>query len=643
MHTTLEKPKYFVYLPHENILMFAIVIVFSIKHVLLYAVTIKYFMVISLLPREVIERIAAGEVVTSPTALLKEVLENSLDSSATHIRVILTDKLLDCIVIEDNGSGIAKEDLALLCTRHATSKLSQHSDLEKINTLGFRGEALASISLLSNVSVRTSTHGATGYEAIYRNEEVVQQKEIACNKGTRLKINNLFYNAAEKYKQFINSKPEIAKIVNLITKYAIAYTEVSFEIVRSAEIKRYNTGNRTKISLLSEIFTQKLANELVFIPFTMHLSERPESIQCTLHVSHSNLSLSSPVFIMFINRRLVEIQKIKKRIYAIYKEILVKGHPFILLEIELPQDMIDVNVHPSKVEVYLRKEEEIIEELEKRIREALQTKKMTGATKISYSQMSPREKEVKAPLQTKYTKDKEIAIAPSTPSTPSSIRHLEMPGSQTPSRNTTPVAKRVRRDSKINPLTLFLTPDRSAQKPEITTAAVARQSMPIFPSIMSTSSAHRNVNMPNMEDISINHGSPSSLSDSEIAILKDSILIGMISQQWAAIQYCTDIYLLNIKYLKSAHTSSPSQQSIRGIAKIFREIEQIQRDISLSETEAKRSATDLLGENIIQPASEAEIEASSPFTQNRSTPSSVSRSGLIRLTTMSELYQLFGR
>ncbi|KAI5160531.1 DNA mismatch repair protein MLH1 [Nematocida ausubeli] len=620
--------------------MFAIIIVFSIKHVLLYAVTIKYFMVISLLPREVIERIAAGEVVTSPTALLKEVLENSLDSSATHIRVILTDKLLDCIVIEDNGSGIAKEDLALLCTRHATSKLSQHSDLEKINTLGFRGEALASISLLSNVSVRTSTHGATGYEAIYRNEEVLQQKEIACNKGTRLTINNLFYNAAEKYKQFINSKPEIAKIVNLITKYAIAYTEVSFEIVRSAEIKRYNTGNRTKISLLSEIFTQKLANELVFIPFTMQLSERPESIQCTLHVSHSNLSLSSPVFIMFVNRRLVEIQKIKKRIYSIYKEILVKGHPFILLEIELPQDMIDVNVHPSKVEVYLRKEEEIIEELEKRIREALQTKKMTGATKISYSQMSLREKEVKAPVQTKQIKDKEITIAPSTPSTPSSIRHLEIPGSQTPSRNTTPVAKRVRRDSKINPLTLFLTPDRSAQKPEIT---AARQCMPISPSVMSTSSAHRNINMPNMEDISINDGEPNSLTDSEITILKDSILIGMISQQWAAIQYCTDIYLLNIKYLKSAHTSSPSQQAIRGIAKIFREIEQIQRDISPNETEAESSATDLLGENVIQPASEAEIESSSPFTQNRLTQSSVSRSGLVRLTTMSELYQLFGR
>ncbi|EIJ88438.1 DNA mismatch repair protein mlh1 [Nematocida parisii ERTm1] len=263
-------------------------------------------MTITLLPKEVIERISAGEVITSPTALIKEVLENSLDSNTTTIRITISDTLLDRIVIEDTGCGINKADLDLLCTKHATSKLSQYNDLYSINTLGFRGEALASISMLSHITVSTSTDSIIGHEVKYEKQKLIKQKEITCKKGTKIEITDLFYNCNKKYKKFINNKTEIIKIFQIISKYSIIYTGVLFEVVKGSELKRYNVRSN-KNHTLSEIFTPGLVNELVNIKFSTQLSL--SNVHYNMYVSHSNLSLLSPVFILFINKRLVEIKK----------------------------------------------------------------------------------------------------------------------------------------------------------------------------------------------------------------------------------------------------------------------------------------------------------------------------------------------
>ncbi|KAI5192213.1 DNA mismatch repair protein MLH1 [Nematocida minor] len=522
-------------------------------------------MAIQLLPKEVIETIAAGEVITSPTAMIKEVLENSLDSGSDFIRITVADRLLDEIEIEDNGSGIQEEDLSLLCTRHATSKLSKHSDLERISTLGFRGEALASISVLSELTVRTSTGGDEyGFEAEYLHEEMINKKRTTVKKGTKITIRKLFKNDLQKYQTFLNSKTEIKKIVALIMRYAVCYTNVSFEICTETEIKRYNIPKPpNKQSAIGNIFSQKLTHELVRLVIKVPSSDT----NCTCYVTHTNISFPSPVFIMFVNRRLVEIQRIKKSIGGVYKEILVKGHPFVYLEINTAQEKVDVNVHPSKTEVYLKEEEQLKEEIEEKMREVLQTQKMSGSTKINKLAnviSGENKKQISQASQTSQlnilqsvaqlsqsagAEPKISQIFPKSAQRSQNVSQLSQSMSQSASDSDilkTPPAKRVRTDSKINPLSLFF---NSPKKQPFYSPAKPSSVQKIASKIdQKTSAPSTNALEESKIETKVpeNGKSESDPKEPQSKLLKDSIFIGMLSGHWAAIQNEIDMYAMNL-------------------------------------------------------------------------------------------------
>ncbi|OAG31914.1 DNA mismatch repair protein MLH1 [Nematocida displodere] len=396
------------------------------------------------LPAEVIERIAAGEVVVSPSAAVKEMLENSLDSGCTTIRLTLTENLIDLIEIEDNGCGVKEKDLPLLCQRFATSKLSQYQDLSRLTTLGFRGEALSSISMLSEVTVLTSTTEGLGHLARYKETRLVSQKEHSSGRGTRISVANLFHNDPVKREAFRDNKQEIKKIVGLFMKYSVAYTNVLFEITRDRSTLRYNTFSPTKEEAIAQTFTPRLRNELT--PLHIQTGE----FSCHLYLTHPNISLSSPISVTFVNRRLVELPRIKRALTALYREVLVKGHPFLYLEVEVDPSAIDVNVHPSKTEVYLGAEEDIIRDLEAKVRGFLQSERMISTSRGGRigSDWAPERSPPRTPMP------RGLHSTP-TPRKPEHSPHPETPKTPNPS-------KRVRTDSQVLPLNLFMSPRSKA-------------------------------------------------------------------------------------------------------------------------------------------------------------------------------------
>ncbi|KAI5181881.1 DNA mismatch repair protein MLH1 [Nematocida sp. AWRm80] len=529
-------------------------------------------MTIELLPEKVIEKMSAGEVITSPTALVKEILENSLDSGATEIRIELTESLTDRIRISDNGTGIRKEDLALLCRRHATSKLKEYSDLSTISTLGFRGEALASISSLASVSVRTATKDTSGFLAEYQNTELSHLETLPHPQGTTLTISKLFYNDIPRRDTFNCNKLEHKKIKALIMKYSICYNRVSFELYKGSTLHRYNTTPQSKVDSITSLYSDRLKNELIRIDYTT------STLSILLYATHSNVVLPAPITIMFINRRLVEVSRIKKSISGVYKEVLVKGYPFIYLEIEVPSETIDVNVHPSKTVVCLREEEKIIEAIESKLREILQSNRITGVNQMvrpdnTLENQEERNKQKKDHFQSTVQKEdyhrnqpqKENSIEGSSQS--ETIQKTQTNNSQ--ANYTTTPTKKVRIDPYLNPLTLFMTsknntssipstptinPTTPTTNPTTTSTNDINPTASTNPTTTTTNPITTSTNPITNSITSIqSEYTPKGITKDDISSREDSLddcmFIGMASRHWSILQKNTTLLGYNIHSL----------------------------------------------------------------------------------------------
>lgn len=444
-------------------------------------------MAIVQLPKEVIEEIAAGEVVTSPAAAVKELLENSLDASPSRIRVVLSENTLDQIQIEDNGSGIEEKDLELLCTRFATSKLRTYADLEKITTHGFRGEALASISALSEVTVETSTKDSQtpGFLCSYRNTRLISKKEcpVSWKSGTKITVRDLFQNDPVKRSAYARSSREHKRVAALISKYAVCYNHVRFELESEGRTRTYNAHGQTgKRESIAQIFvlSPQIGRDLLEVQITVG-SHR---ILCFATLANTTLG-SSACFISFVNRRLVELPRIKRSILSIYREVLVKGHPFVYLEINSPPEMLDVNVHPAKTEVYISGEHEILEILEAKITDELQTTKsavlssrphkpneyITGSGEKENTVSKGKHKLDRFPTAYESTLQSEHVLKspPRLESQTQPILSLTKPHLSQP----VSPAKKVRTDGSVLPLNVFLPGSPYRHKKERTTEEAA--------------------------------------------------------------------------------------------------------------------------------------------------------------------------
>lgn len=322
---------------------------------------------INILSAELSNKIAAGEVVERPASVVKELVENSLDAGSTNIKIIIKEFGIEQIRIIDNGSGISDDDLERAFLRHATSKISEDYDLFHIKTLGFRGEALASISSVSRVTIKSCAGEAQGKMLVLEGGKVTSEEYYAPIKGTDLSVENLFYNTPARLKYLRNAHTEQANITNVIYKFALSYPNVSFELHVDDKItfKTYGDGDVHKI--LSKIYNMSVARNMI------SFSGNNDDYKVYGYISVPDETRASKNYInIFINGRYIRNYIIQNSIIDAYGTLLMKNrYPLCVINIDMDPILLDVNVHPTKQEVRLSKEAELISLIKGAISERL--------------------------------------------------------------------------------------------------------------------------------------------------------------------------------------------------------------------------------------------------------------------------------
>ena len=322
---------------------------------------------INILSAELSNKIAAGEVVERPSSVVKELVENSIDAGSTNIKIIIKEFGIQQIRIIDNGSGISNDDLARAFLRHATSKISADYDLFHIETLGFRGEALASISSVSKVTIKSCAGEAQGKMLVLEGGKVVSEEYYAPIKGTDLSVENLFYNTPARLKYLRNPHTEQANIINIIHKFALSYPNVAFELHVDGKItfKTYGDGDVHKI--LSKIYNMGVARNMI------EFSGNNDDYKVFGYISVPEETRASKNYInIFINGRYIKNYGIQNAIIDAYGTLLmINRYPLCVINIEMDPILLDVNVHPTKQEVRLSKEAELIRLIKEVISERL--------------------------------------------------------------------------------------------------------------------------------------------------------------------------------------------------------------------------------------------------------------------------------
>ena len=308
------------------------------------------------LSKHLINQIAAGEVIERPASVVKELVENSIDAGATKISVEITNDCRD-IRVADNGSGIHPEDILLAFSKHATSKLQKDEDLFEIQTLGFRGEALASIISISKLTCTTRTKDfETGTKVKCENSEV-KQVETGCAIGTIMDIKDLFYNVPVRLKFLRNPNTEFSYIQEIVQSLALINTNISFELKKFGKTVLKTTGQGDLNQTIKEIYSSDMNNNLKPVLKTDEIS----GLKIFGLISKPNFTRSSKKdYHLYINSRSVKCPVIQKAIDMVYKTLIANGkYPFIILNIEIPPHDVDVNVHPTKKEVRYRNTNQI--------------------------------------------------------------------------------------------------------------------------------------------------------------------------------------------------------------------------------------------------------------------------------------------
>ncbi|KAM5314041.1 DNA mismatch repair protein Mlh1 isoform 1-T1 [Glossophaga mutica] len=328
--------------------------------------------VIRRLDETVVNRIAAGEVIQRPANAIKEMIENCLDAKSTSIQVVVKEGGLKLIQIQDNGTGIRKEDLDIVCERFTTSKLQCFEDLASISTYGFRGEALASISHVAHVTITTKTaDGKCAYRASYSDGKLkAPPKPCAGNQGTQITVEDLFYNISTRRKALKNPSEEYGKILEVVGRYSVHNAGVGFSVKKQGEtVADVRTlPNATTVDNIRSIFGNAVSRELIEVG----CEDKTLAFKMQGYISNANYSVKKCIFLLFINHRLVESTALRKAIETVYAAYLPKNtHPFLYLSLEISPQNVDVNVHPTKHEVHFLHEDSILERVQQHVESKL--------------------------------------------------------------------------------------------------------------------------------------------------------------------------------------------------------------------------------------------------------------------------------
>lgn len=299
-------------------------------------------------------QIAAGEVIERPASVVKELVENAIDAQASRIRVEVLHSGLKQISVQDNGSGIAPDQVDLAFMRHATSKIQDEHDLFNIATLGFRGEALASIAAVAHVEILTSTDGQTATRAAFAGGVKKFQEDAGSAKGTKITVGDIFYNTPARLKYLKSPKTELLKIVDIVNRIALGHPEISLTLASDGKVLLRTPGNGNLKQDVANIYGRKVAEKMLTVE-----NEDPDF---TLYgvVSEANLTRSSRNFIsILLNGRYIKNYQLSSALLDGYGNKLGGKYPIAVLAIEADPLLVDVNVHPTKEEVRLSKEKEL--------------------------------------------------------------------------------------------------------------------------------------------------------------------------------------------------------------------------------------------------------------------------------------------
>ncbi|GAA5960575.1 hypothetical protein JCM21900_002848 [Sporobolomyces salmonicolor] len=351
--------------------------------------------VITRLPEDVVNRIAAGEIIQRPSNALKELIENSLDAGATTIRITVKEGGIKMLQIQDNGNGIRKGDLPILCERFTTSKIKAFDDLCSLGTYGFRGEALASISHVAHLTVTTKTkEDSCAWKASYSDGKMIPVKSgstdpspVPCagNDGTVLLVEDLFFNTPQRLKSLKSAGDEYGRIVNVVLAYSIHNAGVAMSCKRVSSAASNTTADiNTSVgaSVLDNIgvhYGDTVKRELV------EISAEDKQLGVKVHAwcSGANYQAKKGTYLFFINHRYVDCTPLKRALEAFYATLLAKGtHPFIYLSLEIDPGKIDVNVHPTKKEVGFEDEDEVVELVCEKLAEVLEKQGESRSYKV---------------------------------------------------------------------------------------------------------------------------------------------------------------------------------------------------------------------------------------------------------------------
>jgi DNA mismatch repair protein MutL len=338
---------------------------------------------IKLLDEDLINKIAAGEVIERPASVVKELMENSLDAGATIINVEIKDSGKKLIKITDNGFGMNEEDTKNCVIRHATSKLSSADDLFSIQTLGFRGEALASVAAVSKLGITTKQkEQLEGFNLVLEGGRVISSGPIGANEGTIIEVHDLFFNTPAR-KKFLKSDPiELRHIIDIILRYSLFNKRISFKLSHEGHVLVNSPAVEDHQSNVASIYGVSLAKELLAIDYS------DENIKISGYIAKPNNARNDKnQQSIFVNGRWVKNEDVRKAVYEGYHSLLFVGkHPVFILNLELNPERVDVNVHPAKTEIKIEQKDLVSKAITSAVTQTLEKNNLIPVLDINYDE-----------------------------------------------------------------------------------------------------------------------------------------------------------------------------------------------------------------------------------------------------------------
>ncbi len=337
-----------------------------------------------------INKIAAGEVIERPASVVKELVENSIDAGATNIHVEIKNGGISYIRVTDNGKGIMPDDMEIAFERHATSKIRVAEDLENVKSMGFRGEALASIAAISKVTMQSKTmDNETGYEVIVEGGNVLQKEEVGSPNGTTITIENLFYNTPVRYKFLKKDFTEAGYIEDVITRIALIHPEIAIKLISSGKTVIQTSGNNDIKSVVYGIYGKDVAENILDVNYEY------EDIKVTGVIGKPVIARSNRANqLFFVNQRYVKDKTLSSSAEQGFKGMITIGKfGFLILNISLNPSKVDVNVHPAKLEVRFEEESKVFKAVYHAIQDTLLKNDLVSNPESTLNTQMNRKKE----------------------------------------------------------------------------------------------------------------------------------------------------------------------------------------------------------------------------------------------------------